>query len=88
MSSLFDCSYLHKHNVLFCAFFISKYGKLDWKWVVGGVVIGAALGAVTGWGGTNYLKWIVEGAHGSTKGVWELVIDPVKNVIVHFLFKT
>lgn len=28
----------------------SEYGKLDWRWVVGGVVIGGALGAVTGWG--------------------------------------
>lgn len=28
----------------------SEYGKLDWKWIVGGAVIGAALGAVTGWG--------------------------------------
>ncbi len=28
----------------------SEYGKLDWKWVVGGAVIGGALGAVTGWG--------------------------------------
>lgn len=28
--------------------------------------------------GTNYLKWIVEGAMNSTEGVWELVIDPVK----------
>lgn len=137
----------------------SEYGKLDWKWIVGGIVVGAALGAVTGWGvgtvmgagantsagnvksvydaakngkldfsnsiknksyfqkgskdyrayyenvhlysqeimkaknpivesGTNYLKWTVEGAHGSTKGVWELIIDPVKNTIVHFLFRT
>ncbi len=139
----------------------SEYGKLDWRWVVGGAVIGAALGAVTGWGvgvatgattnsqvnslikaskngqlktsqtlinkgymnpkspnyrpyydqmntisqeimkaknpvveqGTKYLKWTVEGAKGGsagkvTKGVWELVIDPVKKVVVHFLFKS
>lgn len=143
----------------------TEYGKLDWRWIVGGVVIGGALGAVTGWGvgtvmgvgatgstsqvnslintakngkldfsnsiktksyfqkgnpdyrsyyeqantisqeimkakspivesGTNYLKWNVEGAvqfntsKGVTKGVWELVIDPVKKVIVHFLFRT
>lgn len=135
----------------------SEYGKLDWRWIVGGAVIGAALGAVTGWGvgtamgagstaksaqsvmdaakqgnlkfsesiknksyfqkgspdyrsyyeqantisheimkaknpivesGTNYLKWTVEGAKNSTKGVWELVVDPVKKTIVHFLFRT
>ncbi|MCM1545442.1 MAG: hypothetical protein NC033_00230 [Clostridiales bacterium] len=28
----------------------SEYGKLDWRWIVGGIVIGGALGAVTGWG--------------------------------------
>ena len=28
----------------------TEYGKLDWKWIVGGAVIGGALGAVTGWG--------------------------------------
>lgn len=28
----------------------SEYGKLDWRWIVGGTVVGAALGAVTGWG--------------------------------------
>lgn len=28
----------------------SEYGKLDWKWVAGGVVIGAALGTATVWG--------------------------------------
>lgn len=136
----------------------SEYGKLDWKWIVGGVVVGGAIGAVTGWGvgtamgagasttksvqslidtakngrlefsnsiknksyykkgnsdyrsyyeqantisheimkaknpvvesGTNYLKWTVEGANSSTKGVWELIIDPVKKIIVHFLFRT
>lgn len=148
----------------------SEYGKLDWKWIVGGAVVGGVLGAVTGWGvgtlmgagststtaatsvandgtadsvkslldtakegkldfsesiknksyfqagsgdyrsyyeqanlisqeimkaknpivesGTNYLKWVVEGAKNSTEGVWELVIDPVKKVIVHFLFRT
>ena len=136
----------------------SEYGKLDWRWVAGGVVIGAAIGAITGWGvgsvamktptaqtnrliksakngnldfsnsiknksyfqkgscdyrqyyeqtnlisqeimkakspvvesGTNYLKWTVEGiqqtAKGTTYGRWELIIDPVKEVIVHFLF--
>lgn len=138
----------------------SEYGKLDWKWIAGGVVIGAAIGAVTGWGvgslamktptaqtnrliksakngkldfsnsiknksyfqkgnydyrqyyeqtnlisqeimkakspvvesGTQYLKWTVEGVQqtvkGTTYGTWELVIDPVKEVIVHFLFAT
>ena len=137
----------------------SEYGTLDWRWIVGGIVIGGALGAMTGWGvgsamgagastttngvqslldtakngkldfsnsiknksyfqkgsadyrsyyeqanmisheimsaknpvvesSTNYLKWTVEGAMNSTKGVWELVIDPVKKVIVHFLFRT
>lgn len=137
----------------------SEYGKLDWRWVVGGVVVGGALGAMTGWGvgsamgacassttkgvqslldtakngkldfsnsiknksyfqkgsadyrsyyeqantisheimkaknpivesGTNYLKWTVEGAKNSTKGVWELIIDPAKKTIVHFLFRT
>lgn len=136
----------------------SEYGKLDWRWVAGGVVVGAAIGAITGWGvgsvamktttaqtnrliksaqngnldfsnsiknksyfqkgnndyrqyyeqtnlisqeimkakspviesGTNYLKWTVEGIHqtvkGTTYGKWELIIDPVKEVIVHFLF--
>lgn len=136
----------------------SEYGKLDWRWIAGGVVIGAAIGAITGWGvgslamktptaqtnrliksaqngkldfsnsiknksyfqkgsydyrqyyeqtnlisqeimkakppivesGTNYLKWTVEGiqqtAKGTTYGKWELIIDPVKEVIVHFLF--
>lgn len=136
----------------------SEYGKLDWRWIAGGVVVGAAIGAVTGWGvgslamktptaqtnrlinsakngnldfsnsiknksyfqkgshdyrqyyeqtnlisqeimkakspivesGTNYLKWTVEGiqqtAKGTTYGKWELIIDPVKEVIVHFLF--
>lgn len=38
--------------------------------------------------GTNYLKWTVEGAKNSTKGVWELIIDPAKKTIVHFLFRT
>ncbi|MDD4276150.1 MAG: hypothetical protein PHO33_04140, partial [Clostridia bacterium] len=135
----------------------SEYGKLDWKWIVGGAVIGAALGAAVGWGvGTimgagatqttqvntlinsakngefkysntiinkgyldpaskyyrpyldkcslllqeimkaknpivevnNYIKWMVEGVNSTTKGVWELVIDPVNKVIVHFLFKS
>ena len=28
----------------------SEYDKLDWKWIVGGAVVGGALGAVTGWG--------------------------------------
>lgn len=132
----------------------TEYGKLDWRWVVGGAVIGAALGAVTGWGvgtlthatqtaqlkslmksakngnlnysqtiinkgyinpnsssyrpyvdnynlisqeimgaknpmiesGTGYFKWTVEGAINGTKGYWELVIDPVKKIIVHFMF--
>jgi len=147
-----------------------EYGKLDWKWIAGGVVIGAALGAAVGYGvgyvmgagstatatkatsesveslinsakngeldfsqsiknksyfhkgskdyrsyyeqtnlitqeimkagdpivesGTNYLKWTVKGAAqmgDAVKpklGTWELVIDPVKKVIVHFLFGT
>ncbi len=143
----------------------TEYGKLDWRWIAGGVVVGAAIGAVTGWGvgswamktpvaqanrisrqtddliktsekgklgfsesiknksyfqkgshdyreyyeqtnlisqeimkakspivesGTNYLKWTVEGVKQSAKhttyGTWELVVDPVKKVIVHFLF--
>ena len=37
---------------------------------------------------TKYLKWTVEGSTGTTNGVWELVVDPVKKVIVHFLFRT
>ena len=28
----------------------SEYGKLDWQWIAGGVVVGAAIGAITGWG--------------------------------------
>lgn len=136
----------------------SEYGKLDWRWIAGGIVVGAAIGAITGWGvgsiamktptaqtnrliksaqngnldfsnsiknksyfqkgssdyrqyyeqanlisqeimkakspvvesGTNYLKWTVEGiqqtAKGTTYGSWELIIDPIKKVIVHFLF--
>ena len=136
----------------------TEYGKLDWRWIVGGLVIGGALGAAAGWGvgvasgatltqttqiknlinaaekgkltfsnsiknksyfkkgsadyrayyeqantiskeimkaknpvvekGTNYLKWTVEGANKSTKGVWELVINPTNKTIVHFLFRT
>lgn len=136
----------------------SEYGKLDWRWIAGGVVVGGVLGAMVGWGvgsafgagtttpknvktlldaanngqldfsnsiknksyflkgssdyrayyeqanmisqeimkaknpivesGTNYLKWTVEGAANSTKGVWELIVDPAKKVIVHFLFRT
>lgn len=135
----------------------SEYGKLDWRWIVGGAVIGGALGAVTGWGvgtlmgagststqvsslikaadkgklgvtntiknkgylnpqsknyrkyyeyyntiskeimkaktpvvepETKFLKWVVEGAYNSTCGRWELVINPVKKVITHFVFVT
>lgn len=36
----------------------------------------------------NYLKWMVEGVNSTTKGIWEIVIDPVNKVIVHFLFKS
>ena len=36
--------------------------------------------------GTGYFKWTVEGAINGTKGYWELVIDPVKKIIVHFMF--
>jgi len=32
------------------------------------------------------LKWVVEGCNGATKGVWELVVDPVTKTIWHFLF--
>lgn len=28
----------------------SEYGSLDWRWIVGGIVVGGALGAMTGWG--------------------------------------
>ncbi len=28
----------------------SEYGKLDWRWIVGGAVIGGVIGAVVGWG--------------------------------------
>ena len=37
---------------------------------------------------TGYLNWTVEGAYNSTCGKWELVIDPVNKIIVHFLFCT
>ncbi|MGD9901533.1 MAG: hypothetical protein AB7S44_03240 [Spirochaetales bacterium] len=147
---------------------VSEYGTLDWRWVAGGVVIGAALGAATGWGvgslagagtavastastltatqadqvetlindagqaalkysqtiinngyvdaasryyrayvdnyslitqeimkakdpiieSTGNFKWVVEGAIDATRGVWELVIDPVTKTILHFLFNS
>ena len=28
----------------------SEYGKLDWRWIVGGAVVGGVIGAVVGWG--------------------------------------
>lgn len=34
----------------------SEYGKLDWRWIVGGMVVGAALGALTGWAVGSIMK--------------------------------
>jgi hypothetical protein len=34
------------------------------------------------------LKWVVEGCNGASKGVWELVVDPVSKTIWHFIWKT
>lgn len=28
----------------------SEYGKLDWRWIAGGAVVGGVIGAVVGWG--------------------------------------
>lgn len=33
------------------------------------------------------LKWVVRGSYNGTKGIWELVIDVSKKMIVHFLFR-
>ena len=34
------------------------------------------------------LKWVVPGTMNGTKGVWELVINPMSKVIYHYLFKS
>lgn len=34
------------------------------------------------------LRWDVPGYFGKSKGVWELVVDPKNNEVVHFLFKS
>lgn len=36
--------------------------------------------------GTGVFKWTVEGTINGTEGYWELVIDPIKKIIVHFMF--
>lgn len=33
------------------------------------------------------LKWVVRGSYNGTKGIWKLVIDVSKRMIVHFLFR-
>jgi RHS repeat-associated protein len=37
-------------------------------------------------GTANGLKWVVDGAFNGSQGVYELVIDPVTQTILHFLF--
>lgn len=54
---------------------ISYTEYLDWRWIVGGVVIGGALGAVTGWGVGTAMG---VGATGSTSQVNSL-INTAKN---------
>lgn len=39
-------------------------------------------------GVTNALKWEVQGKLNGTEGVWELVIDVDKNLVLHFLFNS
>jgi RHS repeat-associated protein len=34
------------------------------------------------------LRWDVPGFYGKAEGVWELVVDPTKNQVVHFVFKS
>jgi len=34
------------------------------------------------------LRWDVPGYFGKSKGVWELVVDPNRSEVVHFLFKS
>ena len=38
--------------------------------------------------GKNALKWVVPGTMNGTKGSWELVINPAKKIIYHFLFNS
>jgi hypothetical protein len=34
------------------------------------------------------LKWVVEGMHNGSSGIYELVINPDTMTIIHFLYKT
>ncbi|MEU4184039.1 hypothetical protein, partial [Micrococcus luteus] len=34
------------------------------------------------------LRWDVPGALGKSPGTWELVVDPERNTILHFLFRS
>ena len=36
----------------------------------------------------NGLKWVVEGTFNGSRGVFDLVIDPTANTILHFLFSS
>lgn len=38
--------------------------------------------------GKNALKWVVPVTMNGTKGSWELVINPAKKIIYHFLFNS